>query len=30
MDQASPWFALSVEEVVYNTDVTAYIRAKGA
>ena len=29
MDQASPWFMLSVEEVLYNVDVTDYIRAKG-
>ncbi len=29
LDQASPWFVLSVEEVIYNTDVESYIRAKG-
>jgi hypothetical protein len=29
LDQASPWFVLSVEEVIYNIDVERYIRAKG-
>lgn len=29
MDQASPWFVLTVDEVVYNVDVDHYIRARG-
>ncbi len=29
LDQSSPWFALSVEEITYNVDVQSYIRAKG-
>ena len=29
LDQSSPWFMLSVEEVVYNVDVEKYIHAKG-
>ncbi len=30
LDEATPWFTLTVEEVVYNVDVDAYIHAKGA
>lgn len=29
MDDGSPWAVFSVEEIVYNTDVSEYIRAKG-
>lgn len=29
LDEGTPWLTLSVEEVVYNVDVSAYIRAKG-
>jgi len=29
LDQSSPWFVLSVEEVIYNVDVAEYIRARG-
>jgi hypothetical protein len=29
-DEGSPWAVFTVEEVVYNVDVTDYIRAKGA
>ncbi len=30
LDQGIPWFVMSLEEVVYNADVTDYIHAKGA
>ena len=29
LDEATPWFTLTVEEVVYNVDVDEYIRTKG-
>jgi hypothetical protein len=29
MDQPEPWFVMSVEDVVYNTDVSQYVRASG-
>lgn len=29
-DEGRPWLVMAVEEVVYNVDVQAYIRAKGA
>jgi len=28
LDQSSPWFVLSVEEVLYNVDVESYIRTR--
>ena len=27
--EGSPWLVLNIEEVIYNVDVTNYIRAKG-
>ena len=29
MDQPEPWFVMSVEDVVYNVDVSQYVRAAG-
>jgi hypothetical protein len=28
-DQGFPWLEISVDEVVYNADVSAYVRARG-
>jgi hypothetical protein len=29
LDEATPWFTLAVDEVVYNVDVETYIHTKG-
>ncbi|MCC7105302.1 MAG: hypothetical protein IT307_09185, partial [Chloroflexi bacterium] len=29
LDQGRPWFVMDVDEVVYNADVSEYIRAPG-